>query len=157
MSTLVIILILWWIAEKVDIIRQRKRVQRIQAEQQRQRAEQTRLRQQQAQQAREQERIRKEQTRQAEILNKHEAQIMRLEQRIALAEREIEHYTPMFEELEQKARELDNRIWWYQKNGLPCQGIKDQLEKIKAKSYSIETKIVKAQQTKAFCQKQIAA
>lgn len=164
MSTIIIVLIIWWIAQRLEAIRQNRRIQRIREEQARQRAEQARQREEQARARREQARLEQEQRRQAreqermdEALKRHEDQLVRLTQRLELAEREISHYSPVLEALEKQAEILDNKVWWYEKNGLPCQGIKQELDKIKAKAYQVETKIIKAQQTKAFCQKKIAA
>lgn len=115
------------------------------------------LEREQTRQRREQERQAKEQERQAEQLKKHEERLLRLEQRMALAEREIAHYAPMLEDLKAKARELDNRVWYLDSIGLPCTGAKNELTKINEKMYRIETKVLKAEQEKALCEKQMSA
>ena len=115
------------------------------------------LEREQMRQAREQERQAKEQERQAAQLAKHEERLLRLEQRMTLAEREIAHYAPMLEDLKAKARELDNRVWYLDSIGLPCTGAKNELTKINEKMYRIETKVLKAEQEKSLCEKQMSA
>lgn len=164
MSFIITAIILFWLVEKIDIVRHNRRIQRIREEQARQRAEQARQREEQARARRERAMLEQEQRRQAreqeridEALKRHEYELVRLTQRLELAEREISHYSPVLEALEKQAGVLENKIWWYEKNGLPCQGIKQELDKIKAKAYQVKTKIIKAEQTKALCQKKIAA
>ena len=115
------------------------------------------LEREQTRQRREQERQAKEQERQDAQLAKPEERLFRLEQRMALAEREIAHYAPMLEDLKTKARELDNRVWYLESIGLPCTGAKNELTKINEKMYRIETKVFKAEQEKALCEKQMSA
>ena len=105
----------------------------------------------------EQERQRKEQERQAAQLQKHEERLMKLEQRMALAEREIAHYKPLLEQLKEQEEILGNKVWYYESIGLPCTGTKKELEKISEKVYRMETKVIKAEQDKAFCEKQMSA
>lgn len=94
---------------------------------------------------------------QEEINRKNDERMMRLEQRVALAEREIDHYRPVLEELEQRARELDNKVWWYGQKGLPCSSVKAELKKVNEQMYRVETKILKAEQARDFCEKQMSA
>ena len=105
----------------------------------------------------EQERQRKEQERQAAQLQKHEERLMKLEQKMALAEREIAHYKPLLDALKAQEEVLSNKVWYYENRGLPCAGTKKELEKISEKVYRFETKVIKAEQDKAFCEKQISA
>lgn len=100
----------------------------------------------------EQSRIRKqqremeaEQQRQAEVIAEHDERLARLEQKVALAEREIEHYTPLLESMQKQYRALDNKVWHYEDIGLPCAGIKAERDKLYERMYRIETKIIKAQ------------
>ena len=102
-------------------------------------------------------RLEKEQERQAAQLAKHEERLLRLEQRMALAEREIAHYKPMLEELRKQETDLDNKVWYYEQRGLPCSGVKKELEKMREKAYRIETKVFKAQQDIDFCARQMGA
>lgn len=100
----------------------------------------------------EQSRIRKqqremelEQQRQAGVIAEHDERLTRLEQKVALAEREIEHYTPLLESLRKQERQLDNKVWYLTDRGLPCAGIQKTLDQVREKAYRIETKIIKAQ------------
>lgn len=100
----------------------------------------------------EQSRIRKqqremelEQQRQAGIIAEHDERLTRLEQKIALAEREIAHYTPLLESLRKQERQLDNKVWYLTDLGLPCAGIQKTLDQVREKAYRIETKIMKAE------------
>lgn len=156
MKVIIIGLIIWWIAQKLEIAR-RRRIQRIYAEQKERQRRQMELEREQARLAKEQERQAREQERQAEQLARHEAQVIRFEQRIDLAEREISYYSPILEELTKKAKVLDNKIWWYEQKGLPCAGLKQELSKIKEKAFATETRIIKARQAREFAKKQLAA
>ena len=53
--------------------------------------------------------------------------------------------------------ELSNKAWYYDSIGLPCSGVKKELEKVSKKVYRMETKVIKAEQNKAFCEKQMSA
>lgn len=150
MSTLVIILILWWIAEKVDIIRQRKRVQRIQAEQQRQRAEQTRLRQQQAQ-------LRREQSRQAAQLAKHEERIAELEQRISDAEAELSFNRDQRDRLFKLLKVEENQISDCDEGSEEWKKHQQKIIRIESQIHSVQKRIDKAQFSKYTAEKQLAA
>lgn len=105
----------------------------------------------------EQERQRREQERQAAQLQKHEERLMKLEQRMERAEREIAHYSPILEEMKAEYTALDNRIWYYQTKCLPCSGLIEKRQKLSEKLYRIDTKVFKAEQDKAFCEKQMSA
>lgn len=110
----------------------------IEREQQRQAREQER-------QAKEQARIAKEQERQAAQLAKHEEQLAKLEHKRELAEREIEHYTPLLEDLQREVNALAYKVQYYDSIGLPCSGTKDKLEKARERAYRMESKIIKAE------------
>ena len=100
--------------------------------------EQAKLRKQQRE-------MEEEQQRQAEVIAMHDERLARLEQKVALAEREIAHYTPLLESLRQQERQLDNKVWYLTDRGLPCAGIQKTLDQVREKAYRIETKIIKAQ------------
>ena len=121
----------------------------MQREQDRQRREQERL-------AREQERQAKEQARQAAQLARHEEQLVRLEQQVNLAEREIAHYQPIVDELRREAEGLAFKVSYFEGRGLPCAGYKTQLERVNEKLYRMETKVIKAENTKQNAQRKLA-
>ena len=135
---------------KAAVKAEMERVSALEKEQERQWKEQLRLQ-------REQERQAKEQARQAEQLAKHEKRIADLEFRMSEAERTIEHYKPQLDDLLRKAEEMDNRIWWYTQKGLPCEGIKKELVKVKDKAFKIETIVNKAEHIKEQAQRELAA
>lgn len=144
--------------------RQREEQRRIQEEQKAQRdAELNRIKavaaleRRQELQAKEQARQAKEQERQAAQLAKHEEQINKLAQRIALAERTINHYSSALEEMMQRIEEMENKVWWYEKNGLPCENLKTRLEKEREKAFGIETKLIKARFDKENAEQRLEA
>ena len=100
---------------------------------------------QQMVQRREQRRLLAEQQRQAAEIEKVNARLSVLEQKVALAERDIAHYKPLLESLRKQEEELDNRVWYLEGRGLPCGGYRKQLEQIREKAYRVETKVLKAQ------------
>lgn len=100
--------------------------------------------------AREQERQAKEQARQAE-------QLARLEQQVSLAEREIAHYQPIVDELRREAEGLAYKVEYFEGRGLPCAGYKTQLERVNEKLYRMETKVIKAENTKQIAQRKLSA
>jgi len=94
---------------------------------------------------------------QEQINRKNEERLLRLEQRMELAEREIAHYKPLLESMQERYRELDNKVWYLSGMGLPCEGLKKERDKLSEQMYKIETKVIKARQEKAFCEKQMSA
>ena len=106
---------------------------------------------------REQERQAKEQARQAEQLARHEEQLARLEQQVSLAEREIAHYQPIVDELRREAEGLAFKVSYFEGRGLPCAGYKTQLERVNEKLYRMETKVIKAENTKQNAQRKLSA
>lgn len=105
----------------------------------------------------EQERQAKEQARQAEQLARHEEQLLRLEQQISLAEREIAHYKPIVDQLRREAEGLAVKVEYFEGRGLPCAGYKTQLERVNEKLYRMETKVIKAENTKQNAQRKLSA
>ena len=109
-------------------------------------------RRQQRQMVETQQRIIVEQQRQAEQLQRHEERLFALEQKMELAEREIAHYKPLLESLEEQYRALDNKIWYLSGKGLPCEGLKRERDKLSERMYKMETKVIKAKQAIDLCQ-----
>ena len=83
--------------------------------------------------------------RQEEINRKHDEQIAKLNNKLSLVEREIDHYRPMLEALEEEIEALDNKVWYFESKGLPCSGYKKQLAQKKEQAYRMETKVIKAE------------
>ena len=106
---------------------------------------------------REQERQAKEQARQAEQLARHEEQLAKLEQQISLAEREIAHYKPIVDQLRQEAEGLAFKVEYFEGRGLPCSGYKTHLERVNEKLYRMETKVIRAENTKQNAQRKLSA
>ena len=92
--------------------------------------------------------MRKEQERQAAEIEKVNARLSVLEQKVAMAERDIAHYKPILDGLKKQEEELTNKVWYFEKIGLPCGGYKKQLDQVREKAYRTETKILKAQYDK---------
>ena len=108
-------------------------------------------------QAAEQARLEREQQKQAEQIAKQEIRLLALEQRIALADHDIDFYRPQVEQAEKEIRELDNKVWYFTQKGLPCEGYKTKLEKKQKALHQIQTKLIKAEQAKALAERQIEA
>lgn len=107
--------------------------------------------------AREQARQAAEQKRQAEQLAKQQERLARLEQQVSLAEREIEHYSPIVDQLRREAEGLAFKVEYFEGRGLPCGGYKTQLERVNEKLYRLETKVIKAENTKQIAQRKLSA
>ena len=118
--------------------------------------EQEALYREQERQAKEQARLAKEQERQAAQLERHEEMLAKLQNKLDLAVRDIEHYSPMLEELQEQKKQLGFDIWRYEKRGLPCSAKKAEMVKLDEKIYRLETKIIKAEQTKELCESKLA-
>ena len=147
-----------YIRRQIEIEREQIRLEREQAERERAWTKrQEAIEREQIRLKKEQERQAKEMARQAQILKKHEARILALEQKIALAEHDLAFYRPQVEKAEQEVRELDNKVWYFTKHGLPCQGYKDQLERKQKALHNLQTKVIKAEQAKALAEKQMQA
>lgn len=108
-------------------------------------------------QAAEQAKLEREQQKQAEQIAKQEIRLLALEQRIALANHDIDFYRPQVEQAEKEIRELDNKVWYFTQKGLPCEGYKTKLEKKQKALHQIQTKLIKAEQAKALAERQIEA
>ena len=108
-------------------------------------------------QAAEQAKLEREQQKQAEQIAKQEIRLLALEQKIALADHDINFYRPQVEQAEKEIRELDNKVWYFTQKGLPCEGYKTKLEKKQKALHQIQTKLIKAEQAKALAERQIEA
>ena len=131
-----------------------KEMSRLQREQERE--EKARLRAE-AEQQKINERLEKEQQKQAEELRKQQIRLLSLEQKIALADHDIEFYRPQVEEAEKEIRGLEAKVWYFSQRGLPCQGYRDKLEKKQKALHQIQTKLIKAEQQKTLAEKQMQA
>ena len=116
---------------------------------------------QREQEKREREFIR-EQQRQAKELEKHEAwlrkhdeEIAKLKYRLSEAERTLDHYKPLLERKQKEAEELDLKIWWYEKQGLPCAGMKQTLDRKNEEVFKLEGKVSKAMFEKEQAEKKL--
>lgn len=105
---------------------------------------------------------RAEQERQAQEIEKHEAwlrkhdeEIAKLQYRISEAERVLDHYKPLLERKQEEAKELDLKIWWYEKQGLPCAGMKQTLDRKNEEVFKLEGKVRKAQFDKEQAEKKM--
>ena len=107
--------------------------------------------------AAEQAKLEREQAKQAEQIAKQEIRLLALEQKIALADHDIDFYRPQVEQAEKEIRELDNKVWYFTQKGLPCEGYKTKLEKKQKALHQIQTKLIKAEQAKALAERQIKA
>ena len=70
------------------------------------------------------------------------------EQKLAMAQREIDHYTPELERLKAREHELDLKVWHFENRGLPCGGYRKELERIREKVFRMETKVLNAEYKK---------
>lgn len=174
MTLLVIIFCIWGASALVRASKEKKRQRalekqrreaaarsaefaRIVAESKAETARLVALEREQMRQAREQEKLAKEQEKQAEILRKHEMQIMKLEQRMTIAESEIafnrEQRERLFslldiEEMERDAAIEGSATW--QKHQKKVISLENQI-------HTVQKRIDKAHMDKAFCEKQMAA
>ena len=185
MSVIIIVGIIWGICKLISAAsaarKERARqaeMARVRAAQERQRAEQARMREEwkaaqaaerervrqmvalereQARQAKEQERIAKEQERQAAQLAKHEERLLRIEQKLELAQREEEHWNDEVSAIRIDMAGLEGYIKYCKSKGLLCKGKEEELRKLSGKLYAAETKAIKARQARELCEKQMAA
>lgn len=64
---------------------------------------------------------------------------------LELLDQEIEHYRGEAEKLAQEEHELDNKIWWYEKNGLSTKVLKEQQNKLQQRLWNMRHKLTKAE------------
>lgn len=115
------------------------------------------LEREQMRQAKEQEKLEKEQKRQAEVLAKHEERLLRLEQKLELAQRDEEHYSEEVTAITIDMKSVKGYVDYMKGRGLPCKGKEAELEKLNKKLYAAETKLIKARQARELCEKQMSA
>ena len=158
-------------ARKAEIERQRRQaeINRIAAEQRRMKEEQRRLAREQVEadrafrrmaaeqerQRREQERQAREQERQAEQIARQEIRLKALEQKRDLAARDEEHWTAEYEAVLIDVKGLEAYIRYMKERGLPCSAKETELKKLQGKLYGIETKALKAKQSRELCEMQM--
>lgn len=113
---------------------------------------------------REQMRIAKVQREQARQIAEHEARITKNEEEIAKlqfrmdeAERTLAYYQKKLDGIQLKRRELDNKIWWYEKKGLACGGMKKELEKLDDQVFKFEGRVRKAKFDMELASKKLSA
>lgn len=75
--------------------------------------------------------------------------------RVSVAENIIEHQNTLISQLEQEEHILDNKIWWYTQNGLPCSSLKDKQEKLQQKIWSEKLKRSKAEIAKISSERRL--
>ena len=140
-----------WVARQVEIEREQMR--------QREQIRQAAAAQEEAQRKQEEAWRRQEEwnAKQEEINKRTEARLLRLEQRMELAKREIAHYKPLLDSLRERYNDLDYKVKYFSGLGLPCAGIQKERDKLYEQMYKIETKVIKAKHDKAFCEKQMSA
>lgn len=174
MVFLLVILFFWGIGKLVSYARasaQEEKLRRLREEQERIRQEQIRMREEQkreaerrkalereqARQAAEQARLAKEQERQAAQLSKHNEMLMKLDAKLAIAEREIAFNREQRErlwqllEIEQTYRDSaipDSATW--QKHQRKVISLENQI-------HTVQKRIDKAQLDKAFCERKMSA
>lgn len=149
MAVIVIVLILWYLAEKIDIYRSRQRVKRINQF----RAEQRQL----AQRQREQQRqlvveARQEAAERKEAIREHQDNIKEIDrrfrsvQRVEKAERTIDVYGSILANMEEEAESLQNRIDYCKQNNLPYSGLSQELLKLQKKMLTYSDRVYNAAQ-----------
>ena len=174
MSLIIIIATIWGISALISHSRQA----RLAEEQKRQREAQARLLREQrtyaqaqreetarlialekARQAQEKmnEKFEREQARQAEQLAKHEERLLRLEQKLELAQREEDHYSDEVSAIRIDMAGLEGYINYCKAKGLLCKGKEAELEKLNKKLFAAETKMIKARQARELCEMQMSA
>lgn len=70
------------------------------------------------------------------------------EKELDITNREFDFYRAKVEELRTQRNELSNKIWWFEKKGLPCNYLKKNLEKVEEKLHKVDIKMTKAELTK---------
>lgn len=149
MAVIIILLILWYLAEKIDIYRSRQRVKRINQY----KAEQRQL----AQRQREQQRqlvveARQEAAERKEAIREHQDNIKEIDrrfrsvQRVEKAERTIDICGSILASMEEEAESLQNRIDYCKQNNLPYSGLSQELFKLQKKMLTYSDRVYNAAQ-----------
>lgn len=78
-----------------------------------------------------------------------------LQQRLAYAEEEISHYEVTLAKLQQEESEMCNKLWYYEKLGLPHRALKEKHEKLQEKVWSEKQKLSKAELNKISLERRL--
>jgi len=103
------------------------------------------------------EKQRKEDERRDAQLAKHEERLLRLEQKLELAQREEDHYSDEASAIRIDMAGLEGYINYCKSKGLLCKGKEEELRKLNDKLYAAETKLIKARQARELCEMQMSA
>ena len=122
--------------------------------QQQEREEKARLKAEE-EQRRINEKLEREQRKQAEQIAKQELRLKALEQKRDLAARDEEHWTAEYEAVLIDVKGLEAYIRYMKERGLPCSAKETELKKLQGKLYGIETKALKAKQSRELCEMQM--
>ena len=94
---------------------------------------------------------------QEEINRKTEERLLRLEQKLELAQRDEAHYSEEVTAITIDMNAVKGYVDYMKGRGLPCKGKEAELEKLNKKLYAAETKLIKARQARELCEKQMSA
>ena len=92
---------------------------------------------------------------QEEINRKTEERLLRLEQKLELAQRDEAHYSEEVTAITIDMKSVKAYVEYMHSRGLPCKGKEAELEKLNKKLYAAETKLIKARQARELCEKQM--
>lgn len=73
-------------------------------------------------------------------LKKYQADVELYEAERDLYKSQEKHYTDILNSLSDVCQELDNRVWWYEKHNLPCEGIKAKRDKMQKQLWAAQAK-----------------
>ncbi len=94
---------------------------------------------------------------QEEINRKTEERLLRLEQKLELAQRDEAHYSEEVTAITIDMSSVKAYVDYMNGRGLPCKGKEAELEKLNKRLYAAETKLIKARQARELCEKQMSA
>ena len=94
---------------------------------------------------------------QEEINRKTEERLLRLEQKLELAQRDEAHYAEEVTAITIDMKAVKGYVDYMKGRGLPCKGKEAELEKLNKRLYAAETKLIKARQARELCEKQMSA
>ena len=94
---------------------------------------------------------------QEEINRKTEERLLRLEQKLELAQRDEAHYSEEVTAITIDMKAAKGYVDYMKGRGLPCKGKEAELEKLNKRLYAAETKLIKARQARELCEKQMSA
>lgn len=78
-----------------------------------------------------------------------------LRQRIAVANNSVQHYKETIAKLQQEESEMCNKLWYYEKLGLPHKALKEKHEKLQEKIWSEKQKLSKAELNKISLERRL--